>query len=231
MGFGPAQKVRQALDEEVGPRLVFADGTQSIYMADMSGDGLTDLVRIRNGEVCYWPNLGYARFGAKVTMDNAPWFDAPDMFDQRRIRLADIDGSGLVDILYLTANGVHLYFNQSGNAWSTRRNLSTFPRIDNLSSVSTLDLLGNGTACLVWSSPLPGDARSTIRYIDLMGGQKPHLLIKTKNNLGAETKIEYAASTRFYLQDKQDAALRRSGPAALRPCGRAGRAGRVRQPR
>ena len=169
----------------------------------MSGDGLTDLVRIRNGEVCYWPNLGYGRFGAKVTMDKAPWFDAPDMFDQRRIRLADIDGSGLVDILYLTGQGVQLYFNQSGNAWSERRILSTFPRIDNLSAVSTVDLLGNGTACLVWSSPLPGDARSTNRYIDLMGGQKPHLLIKTVNNLGGETEVTYAPSTKFYLQDKQ----------------------------
>ena len=69
---------------------------------------------------------------------------------------------------------MQLYFNQSGNAWSERRLLSTFPRIDNLSAVSTVDLLGNGTACLVWSSPLPGAARSTIRYIDLMGGQKPH---------------------------------------------------------
>lgn len=202
-GFGPGEKVRQAIDEEQGPRLVFADGTQSIYLADMSGDGLTDLVRIRNGEVCYWPNLGYARFGAKVTMDKAPWFDHPDQFNHQRIRLADIDGSGVVDILYLTGNGVHLYFNQSGNAWSPRRTLSTFPRIDNLSAVSTLDLLGNGTACLVWSSPLPGEARSALRYIDLMGGLKPHLLINTKNNLGAETTIEYAASTRFYLQDKQ----------------------------
>ncbi|WP_049785373.1 SpvB/TcaC N-terminal domain-containing protein [Nitrosomonas sp. Is79A3] len=71
-GFGPGEKVRQAIDEEQGPRLVFADGTQSIYLADMSGDGLTDLVRIRNGEVCYWPNLGYARFGAKVTKDQSP---------------------------------------------------------------------------------------------------------------------------------------------------------------
>lgn len=52
-GFGSAENVRQAIDEEQGPRLVFADGTQSIYLADMSGDGLTDLVRIRNGEVCY----------------------------------------------------------------------------------------------------------------------------------------------------------------------------------
>ena len=43
----------------------------------MSGDGLTDIVRIRNGEVCYWPNLGYGRFGAKVTMDNAPCVRSP----------------------------------------------------------------------------------------------------------------------------------------------------------
>ena len=93
-GFGPARRVSQALDEEEGPRLVFADGTKSIYLADLSGDGLTDLVRIDNGEICYWPNLGYGRFGAKVTMDDAPHFDDPDQFNHKRIRLADIDGTG-----------------------------------------------------------------------------------------------------------------------------------------
>ena len=77
MGLGRGTRVSTSWDEEKGPRLVLADGTESIYLADMSGDGLTDLVRIRNGEVCYWPNLGYGRFGAKVTMDNAPWFDRP----------------------------------------------------------------------------------------------------------------------------------------------------------
>lgn len=75
-GFGPANRVGVPTDEERGPRVVFADGTQTIFLADLSGDGLTDLARIRNGEVCYWPNLGYGRFGAKVTMDDAPWFDA-----------------------------------------------------------------------------------------------------------------------------------------------------------
>ena len=203
-GFGPARSVRQPLDEERGPRLVLADGTQSIYLADMCGDGLTDLVRIRNGEVCYWPNLGYGRFGAKVTMDNAPWFDHPDQFDQRRVRLADIDGSGTNDIIYLARDGVRLYFNQSGNRLSEARRLAQFPRVDNVSSVMTADLLGNGTACLVWSSPLPADARRPLRYIDLMGGTKPHLLIKSVNNLGAETEVHYAPSTKFYLADKRD---------------------------
>ncbi|MBX9895649.1 MAG: FG-GAP-like repeat-containing protein [Nitrosomonas sp.] len=201
-GFAPARQVAQPLDEEQGPRLVFADGTQSIYLADMCGDGLTDLVRIRNGEICYWPNIGYGHFGAKVTMDNAPWFDHPDQFSQQRIRLADIDGSGANDILYLHRDGVRLYFNQSGNRWSALHRLHPFPGIDNLTSVMTADLLGNGTACLVWSSSLPGDSRRPLRYLDLIGGEKPHLLIEVNNNLGATTKIQYTASTKFYLADK-----------------------------
>jgi len=202
LGFASAERVAQPGDEETGPRLVFADGTQSIYLADMSADGLTDLVRIRNGEVCYWPNLGYGRFGARVVMDNAPWFDHPDQFNQQHVRLADIDGSGATDIIYLGRDGVRLYFNQSGNRWSAPRSLDQFPPVDNLSSVMTADLLGNGTACLVWSSSLPGDARRPLRYIDLMGGQKPHLLISVKNNLGAETQVQYAPSTKFYLANK-----------------------------
>jgi hypothetical protein len=43
-----------------------------------------------------------------------------------------------------------------------------------------------------------------MRYVNLMGGQKPHLLVKTVNNLGAETRVQYAPSTKFYLQDKRD---------------------------
>jgi hypothetical protein len=202
-GFGPAIRLSLPWDEEKGPRLIFADGLQSVYLADLSGDGLSDLARIRNGEVCYWPNLGYGRYGAKVTMDNTPWFDTADLFDQRRVRLADVDGSGTTDIIYLGRDCVRLYFNQSGNGWSEACTLPQFPCSDNLSAVTVVDLLGNGTACLVWSSPLPGNARRPMRYVDLMGGQKPHLLIKSVNNLGAETIVRYAPSTKFYLQDRQ----------------------------
>jgi RHS repeat-associated protein len=202
VGFAEVEQVSQPGDEEQGPRLVFADASQSIYLADLSGDGLTDLARIRNGEVCYWPNLGYGRFGAKVTMDNAPWFDRPDLFDQRRIRLADIDGSGTTDILYLAHDSIGVYRNQAGNGWSDGARLTITPDYDNMASVQVTDLLGTGTACLVWSSPLPGNAQRPLRYIDLMNGTKPHLLIRSWNNLGAETVVQYAPSTKFYLADK-----------------------------
>lgn len=202
-GFGPAIRVPLPLDEEEGPRLVFADGTQSIYLADMSGDGLSDLVRIRKSEVCYWPNIGYGRFGKKVTMDNAPWFDDAESFDERHIHLTDTDGSGPTDIIYLGQDGVRVYLNQHGNSLSEARLLSRVPRTDNFTSVSVVDFLGRGTACLLWSSPLPGDARRPLRYLDLMGGVKPHLLILVRNNLGAEIRVEYASSTHFYLEDKK----------------------------
>jgi len=201
-GFGSALRLSLPLDEEKGPRLIFADGTQSIYIADMSGDGLSDIVRIRLGDVSFWPNMGYGHFGAKLTMDNAPWFDSPDQFNQQRIRLADIDGSGTTDIIYLRRDGVQIYFNQSGNSWSKAITVREFPRIDNISLVQVLDLLGNGTACLVWSSPLPSDTGRPMRYIALME-EKPHLLIGVTNNLGAETRVHYASSTKFYLDDKQ----------------------------
>lgn len=201
-GFAPAQRTLQAFDEEKGPKLVFADGTETIFLADLSGDGLTDLVRVRNGEISYWPNLGYGRFGAKFTMNESPRFDRSDLFDARRIRLTDIDGSGTADIVYFGSNSVNLYFNQSGNGWGAKRSLRHFPRVESLSMATALDLLGNGTACLVWSSPLAANVRRPMRYIDLMGGQKPHLLVRINNNLGAETMVRYAPSTKFYVADK-----------------------------
>jgi RHS repeat-associated protein len=206
-GFAPAKRSPKSRDEENGPKLIFSDPTQSIFLADMVGDGLADIVRVRFSDVCYWPNLGYGRFGAKVTMGNAPVFESQDLFDARRVSFGDFDGSGNSDMMYVGRDGISLYFNQSGNSWSPLRRLSHFPRVDSLTAIAAVDLLGNGTACLVWSSPLASDAHSPMRYIDLMGGQKPHLLVYATNNMGSETEVHYKASTQFYLQDQKEGRL------------------------
>src|SRR6267142_537463 len=77
--------------------------------------------------MCYWPNLGYARFGTKVVMEGAPRWCTEELFDARRVRLADIDGSGTTDLVYIGADGVHACFNQSGNAFAARVLLAVFP--------------------------------------------------------------------------------------------------------
>lgn len=200
-GFGPAQRVPRAPDDDRGPRLLFADSTETVFLADMTGDGLSDLVRVRNGDVSYWPNLGYGRFGARVAMDNAPRFDTPDLFSARRVRLADLDGSGTADLVYFGRRGTLLCFNLCGNGFAASRVLAAAPPLDSASSAQVIDLLANGTSCLVWSSPWPDRANSPLRWIDLMSGAKPHLLTSIDNQMGRETQIRYAPSTRFLVQD------------------------------
>jgi RHS repeat-associated protein len=208
-GFEPAALARKPRDECQGPAVVFADGTQTIFLADMSGDGLTDIVRVRSSEVCYWPNVGHGRFGRKITFESCPRFDTVEQFDPRRIRFADIDGSGVSDILYLARDGVAVYLNQAGNALSGRKLIGSLPPVDDSATVSAVDLLGQGTSCLVWSSHSPADRTRPVIYVDPLGSmpagqRKPHLLTSIVNNLGAETRIAYASSTRFYLDDRRN---------------------------
>lgn len=199
-GFDVSRTVTKYIEEEKGPAIVFADRDQSIFLADMSGDGLTDIVRIRNGEIVYWPNLGYGKFGARVNMDNAPFFDNQDSFNPSFLRLADIDGSGTTDVIYLGKNDFRVWMNVSGNEWTVSPQIiNAFPMVDNVCDVAVLDFLGTGTACIVYSSPI---GNASMQYIDLMGSKKPGLFTGYKNNCGKEVNIEYRSSAWFYLQDK-----------------------------
>ena len=151
-GYAKPHFLAKTFDEEEGPTAIFAEGQEGIYFADMSGDGMSDILRIRNGEVCYWPNLGYGKFGAKVTMSNAPYFDFPDLFDPENIYLADITGTGATDILYL-GNKFKAWVNLSGNSFSNTQEIEPAFPMEAGNKLAVIDLLGKGTACLVWSSP------------------------------------------------------------------------------
>ena len=71
-GFNPPVRILNGRDEEASPNLIFADAAHGIFLADMAGDGLSDIVRVRQGEVSYLPSKWYRRFDAKISMDGAP---------------------------------------------------------------------------------------------------------------------------------------------------------------
>ena len=110
---------------------------QAVHLADLSGDGLPDLVRIRNGEVCYWPNLGFGKFGAKIIMGNAPRFSAAADFSQANVRLADVDGSGTTDILYCDGDEVRYWLNLAGNSFSSSLKSSSLVTFFSTTSASS----------------------------------------------------------------------------------------------
>ena len=201
-GYDSPELTHKPFDEEKGAAIIFSDPVECIFLSDMSGDGLTDIVRIRNGEICYWPNKGFGNFGAKVNMSNAPVFDLQDAFNPAYLHLADVSGTGATDILYLGQDRFRAWINLSGNAWSPAWEIDPFPGTETQNQVAVADLLGNGTACIIWSSPLPQNADTPLRYIDLMGGNKPYLLNSYVNNLGKQVDIEYKSSSFYYLADK-----------------------------
>ena len=167
-GIGSAQNRSTGHDDRAGPARVFQSGLEAIYTTDMSGDGLSDIVRIRSGEISYWPNLGYGRFGRRVDMAFAPHFAPDGDFNPERVRLGDIDGSGSTDVLYLGGHETRYWLNQSGNKWSEAVDLPNVPPVDHMSDVGMIDLLGNGTSALVWSSTAPGEDHAPWRYMNLM---------------------------------------------------------------
>ena len=122
----------------------------------MNGDGLSDIVIITNESVFYYPNLGYGRFGARVTMNIKGCFTNCSLFDPKFVHLADIDGSGTTDIIYTGEGLIQLWINESGNGLRKETEFrNPFPELDDHSRISFNDLLGKGTSCLVWSSSLP----------------------------------------------------------------------------
>ncbi|UKZ71160.1 uncharacterized protein TrAtP1_012121 [Trichoderma atroviride] len=205
-GFGPAQAAIGA------PLLSLGDPTSLIQLCDMTGDGLADMVEIRNGNVSYWPNTGHGTFGCRIIMGNAPLMAAGDLFSPQRVRLADITGSGTADLLYVRPEGgVVAYYNRSGNDWSDGDVIPGFHLLDRASAVDVLDLGGQGLTCLCWVSDLyrgGGDdaagstsGLSTVYFVNLSGPQHPGLLEKWSNGTGLETACTYKSSFSFYSED------------------------------
>lgn len=202
-GWGAPKRIAVPREKEDGPAVIFAGRYGSVFLADMSGDGLTDIVRVTHSQVSYWPNLGHGRFGAEIIMDNSPKIDRADWFHPSRIRLADLDGSGTADLIYFDAQGMHVWLNQAGNGYSTTKHLNEcVPTVAALRSLSFVDLHGVGMSTAVWHPQRPGQ-EGKLCHTSPFGTQKPYLLKTMQNGMGLEVTFTYAASTKFYLADKR----------------------------
>jgi RHS repeat-associated protein len=187
------------------PNVLFSD--PRVKLADMSGDGLQDIVYINAGSVDYWPYLGNGRWGRRVAMGGRIRF--PDAqasggigFDPKRLLLGDVDGDALADLIYVESGRITIWLNQSGNRWSAPIVIHGTPPIFDVDSVRLVDMPGNGTDGILWTYDLQTFGDSTYKFLDLTGGLKPYLLSERNNHAGARTLVEYAPSTRFYLADE-----------------------------
>jgi len=186
------------------PDVLFSD--PHVRLADMSGDGLQDIVRVYDGTVEYWPQLGHRRWGSRITTRDAPRL--PYGYDPRRVLLGDVDGDGLADLLYVEDTRVTVWVNRSGNGWSEPIVITGTPAVTDIDAVRLIDLRGTGVAGVLWSADQDGLGRPRSFFLDLTGSGQPYLLDRMDNHLGAVTEVAYATSTACRLADDGDPATR-----------------------
>jgi RHS repeat-associated protein len=197
---------RQSLP--VFPNLNFSDSR--VKWADMSGDGLQDIVLVYDGCVEYWPNRGYGHWGKQIHMKNSPRF--PFGYDPKRILIGDVDGDGLADLVYVDDKRVTLWINQSGNGWSQPIVIQGTPPVWDMDAVRLVDMLGTGVSGVLWSADRNDLSRQSMFFLDFTGGSKPYLLNEMDNHIGAVTRVQYAPSTRFYVEDQKKPQTRWRSP-------------------
>lgn len=210
--------LRERVHSDTFPDVSFED--PRVKLGDMTGDGLQDIVLIHNGRLEYWPYRGYGRWGRRVVMRNSPRFEDAAFFpgtgfDSKRLLIGDIDGDGVADLAYVSTGHVTVWINQDGNAWSDPIVIHGTPPVTEATNVRLADMLGTGTEGILWTYDFGAFPDSTYKFLDLTGGVKPYVLDHMDNHMGAVTKVSYASSTRFYLEDDAQPETRWRTPLPL----------------
>jgi hypothetical protein len=186
-----------------------------VAFTDLLGTGQQHLIRIRHNEVRFWPNLGRGRFGKGQLFAHLPF--SYEEFDSGRIRLADLDGSGASDLLYLEPAGIRIFMNEGGNAFAApfEQSWPSGMRYDRFCQIGAADLQGLGFSSLIITEPHVEPRHWTLHYAANRGGtlHKPYLLKATDNNMGATGEVTYRSSAQEWLDEKQT--LQNAGQAAV----------------
>jgi RHS repeat-associated protein len=179
----------QTVPRSAAPALDLAD--PHVFLADMTGDGSLDMVRVDGGGVTYWPYLGLGRWADPVRMENPP--ELPFNVEADRLFLNDIDGDGCSDLLYIHGGRVTYWLNQGGNRFGEERVIDWLPTA-RMNDVRLADMRGSGTAGILWAQPGPFGHLTDYFYLDFTGASKPYLLNHIDNGTGLVTTVAYSTS-------------------------------------
>jgi RHS repeat-associated protein len=228
--YGPAPETVTSMKWE--------DGKVAAFLVDMNGDGLGDLAFVtmetaQSGRFFirarYWPGDGRGNFtactsdvcpatanGVEAESISFPKFeisarDAASITSDLVV-LADVNGDGLADLIIVTPDALHIYYNFEGREWGSLTEPNISIPAANLSTrwiqnfpprIQFADMNGNGLTDIVF---IVGDE---IYFFDVQNfsalsgwstamyswAPRPGLLIGIDNGLGASTDVSYISTT------------------------------------
>lgn len=175
--------------------------TEVVAFADVIGSGQQHLVRIRHNEVKCWPNLGRGRFGKGFVLCALPF--AYSDFNASRVLLADLDGSGAADLIYLETARLRVFMNHAGSGFAQTSVDLPWPEglaYDPLWQVSSADLQGLGCSSLIVTLPHMSPRHWHYDFVNA----KPYLLNRSCNNMGSTSGVTYRSSAQEWLDEKRE---------------------------
>jgi RHS repeat-associated protein len=190
------QVVRRRHDLDLFPDIAFED--PHTFVADMNGDGLTDLVHVRSGEVSYWPYQGHGDWAPRVRMAGSPVL--PRNYDIANLFLSDIDGDGVDDLVYVDSDRTLVWLNRGGRGFSDTIIIAPTPPAGS-GTVLPADMRGQGRPGLLFSYQRDMPGADQYRFLSLGGDTPPYLMTSIDNGMGSVTRIAYRSSTSFQMDD------------------------------
>ena len=181
-------------------------GLPGVQIADMNGDGVVDIVRVRPSAVEVLPGLGYGRFGETRVL-TLPGDESLTSDQVARSQLQDVDGDGLADLVIQSAEQGVLWFwlNQGNNTLGSKRFITDLPAPVGHVTTRWADMNGNGTVDLVLDDDATTPHLTIIDIGELLGAvPRPHLLTQVNNGVGGTTQREYRSSTEDMIRDGTD---------------------------
>ena len=180
-----------------------------VDLADINGDRLQDIVRIRPSSVEVLTSLGYGRFAAKEII-SIPTITLTDQ-QAEDAKLRDINGDGLADLILERAEpGVlWLWLNNGNYSFGDRIIITGMPTGQGSdTAVRWADMNGNGTIDLVYSDSAMSPRIQTVDIGAIIGcGVDQNLLTLADYGSGSFSFIQYNSSIEYLYKDWSSAEL------------------------
>lgn len=173
------------------------DPTTWLGLSSVLAVGANDLLTVSpGGELTVWADRGAGRFARALSLGQ---IDVGERLDPDRLFVVDIDGDGLVDMLYAGRSSLLIFLNRSGHGFDAAiaRSWPDGQRLDPRWRFHVGDIQGRGNTTLIVDQ---GASRHTSAHWAIQLGE-PHALRihATDNHRGSRTRIAWRQAAQEWL--------------------------------
>src|SRR5206468_2807439 len=132
---------------------------EAVRLADLTGDGKPDFLRIEDDHLLVWAGVAVARWSREARRIDVPLPAGVPSLSGARVVLADLTGDGTADLVVVIPGRILAFANRGGVACSLHADLAV-PGLESADDVVVTDLFGDGmNGLLIWDRETSSGAR------------------------------------------------------------------------